>query len=393
MLGSAALYAGGMRAGGAAAGTSRVRLLCAAVALRDGMWAVLFTDLVGSTAQRARLGDEAGDALRREHDALLARVLLAHRGDVVSDTGDGAMCVFSSAADAIAAGVAVQQGVERRNRHAEEPLALRVGVSAGELVVEGDGLMGLAAHEAARICGLCEPGEVLISDLVRLMAGSRTDAELLERGAFELKGIPAPVTVWEVAWEAAELVDEPLALPSRLLSADAWAFSSRAGELDTLRDLWSDVSAGARRVVFVSGEPGIGKTRLAAEAARLALDDGALVLYGQCDDELGTPFLPFTEALDWYLEHATQIVAGRFPGDLTRLSERVRDRLPGTPEPLAADAETEQHRLFDAVVSWLCELAEAQPVVLVLDDMHWATKPTLLMLRHRGELSDRAALP
>ena len=101
------------------------------MALRDGMWAVLFTDLVGSTAQRARVGDEVGDALRREHDAVLARALASHRGEVVSDTGDGAMCVFSSAADAIAAGVAVQQGIERRNRRSEEPLALRVGVERG----------------------------------------------------------------------------------------------------------------------------------------------------------------------------------------------------------------------------------------------------------------------
>ena len=120
------------------------------MALRDGMWAVLFTDLVGSTAQRARVGDTAGDALRREHDAVLARVLMGHRGEVVSDTAMARCAAFSSAADAIAAGIAVQQGVARRNRRSEEPLAMRVGVSAGELVVEGDGLMGLAAHEAAR---------------------------------------------------------------------------------------------------------------------------------------------------------------------------------------------------------------------------------------------------
>ena len=362
------------------------------VALRDGMWAVLFTDLIGSTAQRARLGDEAGDVLRREHDALVSRALGIHRGEFVDGTGDGAMCVFASAADAIAAGVAIQQGIERRNRRSEEPLGLRVGVSAGELVVEGEGLMGLAAHEAARICSLCEAGEVLISDLVRLMAGSRTDAELVERGAFELKGIPMPVTVWEVAWTPTEEVEERLAVPPRLLSPDAWIFSSRATELGTLCELWREALAGARRAVFISGEPGIGKTRLAAECARLACDEGALVLYGQCDDELGTPFLPFAEALDWYLEHAAEVLAGRFPGDLTRLSGRVRDRVPGAGDPLAADAETEQRRLFDAVVSWLCELADAQPVVLVLDDVHWATKPTLRMLRHLLRATDGARL-
>ena len=177
--------------------------------------------------------------------------------------------------------------------------------------------MGLAAHEAARVCGLCEPGEVMISDLVRLMAGSRTDAELVERGAFELKGIPAPVTVWEVVWAPTDEVDEHLAVPSRLLSPDAWVFSSRAVDLGKLRDQWTEASAGTRRAVFVSGEPGIGKT-LSRGGARdgCACDDGALVLYGQCDDELGTPFLPFAEALDWYLDHTSEVVTGRFPGDL-----------------------------------------------------------------------------
>jgi class 3 adenylate cyclase/tetratricopeptide (TPR) repeat protein len=354
------------------------------------MWAVLFTDLVGSTAQRARLGDEAGDLVRREHDAFVWRALAAHRGEFVDGTGDGAMCVFASAADAIAGGVAIQQAVERRNRSADEPIGLRVGVSAGELVVEGSGLMGLAAHEAARVCGLCEPGQVLVTDLVRLMAGSRTDAHLLERGGFDLKGIPEPVTVWEVAWEAADV--EPLAVPSRLLAADAWAFSGRDDELTVLRDLWEQSSAGGRRAVLISGEPGVGKTRLAAEAARLAREQGALVLYGQSDDELGSPYQPLADALDWYLEQAPEVVTGRYPGDLTRLSARVRDRVPHAPDPLVADPETEQRRLFDAVVSWLSDLAAEQPVVLVLDDLHWATRPSLLMLRHLLRHTDDARL-
>src|SRR5437764_1338814 len=80
------------------------------VALRSGMWAVLFTDVVGSTEQRARLGDDVGDALRREHDTIVARVLAIHHGERVEGTGDGAMCAFASAADAVAAGVALQQG-------------------------------------------------------------------------------------------------------------------------------------------------------------------------------------------------------------------------------------------------------------------------------------------
>ena len=129
------------------------------------MWAVLFTDIVGSTEQRARLGDVAGDALRREHDAIVARAAAERGGRVVKGTGDGAMVAFSAAADAIAAGIAVQQQIERHNRDASEPLALRVGISLGDLVFEGGDLHGLAANEAARVCALAEPGEVLVTEL------------------------------------------------------------------------------------------------------------------------------------------------------------------------------------------------------------------------------------
>jgi tetratricopeptide (TPR) repeat protein len=143
---------------------------------------------------------------------------------------------------------------------------------------------------------------------------------------------------------------------------------------------------------LIAGEPGVGKTRLAAEAARLAREQGALVLYGQSDDELGSPFQPFADALDWYLEQVSEVVTGRYPGDLARLSARVRDRVPHAPDPLAADPATEQRRLFDAVVSWLSDLAAEQPIVLVLDDLHWATKPSLLMLRHLLRNTDETRL-
>jgi hypothetical protein len=224
------------------------------------------------------------------------------------------------------------------------------------------------------------------------MAGSRTDAELRERGAFELKGLPEPVTVWQVLWDAYTEGDEDAALPPRLVSPDPWPFSGRVPELSKVRELWDDVSAGSCRAVLVRGEPGIGKTRLAAELARYASGDGALVLYGQCDADLARPFQPFAEALDRYLDQAADLITGRFPGDLSRLSGRVRDRVPEAPPPLSADGDTERHRLFDAVASWLCALADVQPVLLVVDDIHWATKATLHLLRHLLREVDETAM-
>ena len=219
---------------------------------------------------------------------------------------------------------------------------------------------------------------MLLTDLVRAMAGSRADAELHERGTFDLKGIPEPVQIWEARWEPAE--EQPLPAPTRLIVSDAWAFSGRVREMEQLEQLWGAARHGARRAVLISGEPGIGKTRLAAEAARRAHSEGALVLYGQCDDEFASPFQPFAEALDWYLEHVLDGLTGRDPSALARLSSRVPTAVVVGEAEGGQDAD--QRRLFDAVLSWIVDVTAQRPVVFVIDDLHWATKPTLLMLRH-----------
>jgi class 3 adenylate cyclase/tetratricopeptide (TPR) repeat protein len=360
------------------------------MSLRSGMWAVCFTDLVGSTEQRARLGDHVGDALRREHDSIVALAASQRGGIVVKGTGDGAMVAFPASADAVDAAVAFQQGVERRNHGGDEPLALRVGISAGDLVYEADDLHGLAANEAARLCALADPGQILIGDLARAMGGSRITHQLEKHGDFELKGIPDPVRVWTVTWTPAPEPTGP-PFPAMLASPDAMAFTGRVAQMQRLQDAWTEAAAGEVRAVFVSGEPGIGKTRLAAEVARIAHDAGALVLYGRCGDQLSVPFQPFAEILEWYLDHAESVIVGEQPGHLARLSPRVADRVPAPP-PASSDPETEQYRLFGAVASWLTELSTVLPVLVVLDDLHWATQPTLLMLRHLLQTVESARL-
>src|ERR1043165_9043289 len=101
---------------------------------------VLFTDLVGSTELRGRLGEETADDLRRKHDRLLTQAVEANNGRVVKGLGDGIMATFAGAADAVAAAVAIQQGTERLNRSgkAAGPLDLRVGLAAGGVAFADD---------------------------------------------------------------------------------------------------------------------------------------------------------------------------------------------------------------------------------------------------------------
>jgi class 3 adenylate cyclase len=103
----------------------------------SGTATILFTDLVGSTAQRTQLGEEAAEALRRGHDRLLAEAVAAHHGTVAKSTGDGIMATFAGAADAVGAAGAIQQAVEGRNRRVPMPLAVRIGISLGDVTWEG----------------------------------------------------------------------------------------------------------------------------------------------------------------------------------------------------------------------------------------------------------------
>ena len=156
------------------------------------------------------------------------------------------------------------------------------------------------------------------------------------------------------------------------------SFVGRAAELVRLDTAWAAARSGRRQLVLVAGEPGIGKSRLAAEFTRRC--EAATVVFGRCDEDMGVPYQPFVEALGRYLREASAPVLGRFGGELVRLVPEVAEL--GLPPPLSSDPETERYRLFEAVVGWLSAASQHAPVVLVLDDLHWATRNTLLLLRH-----------
>ena len=347
---------------------------------RSGVAAVLFTDLVASTELMAALGDAAFDRLRNEHLARLSRAVEEHGGTVVKNTGDGLMATFGSSVEALAAAVGSQQAAAAHSADAQVPFEIRVGLAIGEVSFEAADVFGTPVVEAARLVEAARPGQILCTALVRAMAGSRAPSTCIELGARDLKGLPEPVAVCEVAW-AALVGSEPLPLPP-LLTGGGRVFVGREDEVAHLHQLWKEVQAGDRRLALLGGEPGVGKTRLATELARGLHGDGALVLAGRCDEDLGVPYQPFVEALYHYVTQAPERRLGRHPGELSRLVPELGQLVPGLPEPLRSDPETERYRLFDAVALWLSDVSAASPVLLVLDDLQWAAKPTLLLLRH-----------
>jgi len=151
-----------------------------------------------------------------------------------------------------------------------------------------------------------------------------------------------------------------------------------------------------RRIALVAGEAGSGKSRLVREFAQEAAAGGALVLYGACDAVVRTPYGPFAEALDLLVRAAepAELRADLGPGggELRRLLPDLLARVGELPEPVHADQDTERHRLHVAVVELLVATGRRAPVLLVLEDGHWADHSTLLLLRHLGRAAADARL-
>ena len=297
------------------------------------------------------------------------------------------MVSYPGAADAIAGAATMQRAVERHNRKlGETRLAMRVGISAGDATFEDGDWFGTPVVESSRLCTAANGGQILVSDIVRVLAGTRTDLELRSLGELDLKGLPAPLAACEVTWQVAAAGEAEIPLPACIDVDPAFPFAGRAEYVERLITSWKETVEGARRAVLVSGEPGIGKTRIVTEVVRVAHDRGAVVLWGRCDEEVGAPYAPFAEALRHYVAvsppERVRAELGALGGELVRIVPELTARVPGLAEPMRADADTERFRMFDGVADLLAEMSAARPVVLVLDDVHWADKPSLLLLRH-----------
>jgi DNA-binding CsgD family transcriptional regulator/tetratricopeptide (TPR) repeat protein len=185
-------------------------------------------------------------------------------------------------------------------------------------------------------------------------------------------------------------------LPGSLRLASTLPFVGRGGELARLRALMPLAEGEGRRVALLAGEPGSGKSRLVREFAASAAGDGALVLYGAADAVVRMAYGPFVAALDRLTrvveEEELRAALGHGGGELTRLLPDLTARFADLPAPLEADADTERLRLHTAVADLLTGASRARPLLLVLEDVHWADAPTLLLLRHLSQSAGDARL-
>ncbi len=362
----------------------------------------LLTDIEGSTAAWEADADAMAVALAR-HDELVGQVVTSHGGRLIKTRGEGdaTFSVFDRPSAAAAAAVELQQAMAAEPWAPADPMRIRVALHTGEVELRDGDYFGRAVNRAARLRSIALGGQVLCSGATaELVIDSLSDDVVLtDLGMRQLKNLVRPEHVFELRLDAAGIAsDQPAndesierpALPAVL--AGRGPFVGRGDELGQLFSVWQTALTGTTDAVLIAGEPGVGKTRLAGEWSRQAHAQGALVLYGRCDEDLGAPYQPFAEALRSLVPclGAARLRALRGVEALLALVPGLADVLPDMATPTRADPDTERYALFDAVVAVLGAASAGTPVVLILDDLHWAAKPTLLLLRHLLRFGDHA---
>jgi DNA-binding SARP family transcriptional activator len=344
-----------------------------------------------------------------------ARDALVATGDLIALAGDAHVDVrefrrhlaagdleaaAAAGAGALLEGLDADWALRARDEHAGE-LARVLAALAARAEEAGD--LAAAAAWARRRLDAEPLAEAAARELIRLLAlsGDRPAALGVARATAERLraelGVPASATTralvedvrrGTLARPAPAPAAGPPALPSALAAAEPPL--GRRSELGRLERAWAEASDGAARVALISGEPGIGKTTLAGALARHAAARGGAVMLGRCDDRALVPFQPWVEALERLLDGMPAAEADRW---LTAHDGAMARLLParGGAAPAPADGR-ERYLAFELVRALLDELAGRWPVLLVIDDVHWADADSLALVRHVARSAPRRRL-
>jgi predicted ATPase/class 3 adenylate cyclase len=361
---------------------------------------VLFTDVVGSTSLRQHQGETAAQAIINAHNEIVRQQIGEHAGQEVKTTGDSFMVAFDSARKAVECAVGIQRALHGYNRrHPVHPVKVRIGLHTGEAIRDGHDLFGTSVDAAARIMARADGEQILVSDILKAVLGASKEFGFKNPKRVRLKGFAEGWRLWEVAWRSEAEADAREAVAAGVGSGTTGRtpYVGRSEERALLRQAVDRALGGVGGVALIAGEAGLGKTRLVDEIAVEARARGMFVVRGQCYDMEGAPpYVPFVEATEYGLNvvprDTFRAAMGEAGPEIARFVPKVRVAFPDLPPPVALPTDQARHYMFESVCDFFERSAAIQPMLMVLEDLHWADASTTQLLESVARRAERTAL-
>lgn len=366
--------------------------------LPTGTVTFLFTDIEGSTPLYLKFPEATPRAIAR-HLEILREAIERHGGRVFNIIGDAVCAAFTDPQDALVSALEGQRALFHENWGEIGSVRVRMGLHTGQAEAQGDDYVtSLTLVRVQRFMNAGHGGQILLSAATLEHVGAElpSGVTVRELGEHKLRGLTHPEQIYQLI--ASDLPSEfpPLRVAEAPTASDSSALLEqlvrhklvgRTSELAQLQQQLSIAQQAREQLVLVSGEPGVGKTRLANELLAYARQTGAVVLRGGCYEyEATTPYLPIVEALrewvHWQSDETLKAYLNGTAPELAKLAPEIESKLGPQTANAPLPPTEERLRLFDNVARFLSRLAAAHGLVIFLDDLHWADQGTLGLLHY-----------